>query len=267
MSKVLILHNQSDLTASWVASYLHQELKSDVWLVSAEDLIYAKEWNHYVANNSIQTQIILQNGKIIDSTQIKVLYNRISQISMPHFTDITNRNYAEIEMTALILSFLKSLGNKTLNLPHPRGLGKIELSDYFFLKTAISFKIPVHEQAFSSNPRLFPLPEKQQLVGVTDAQFDFLYHINHHPAYTKAEVLDTKNTLIVGNLIIGALPMGINSTHVFQLLHSLGCSITELIWVLSDKRWQLSKINTLPEIHSLKGIDAVAKLLLTLSKD
>jgi hypothetical protein len=267
MSKTLILHNQGDLTASWVASYLHQKMGIDAWLVSAEDLIYATKWNHYVANNTIQTEIILQNGKIIDSTQIKILYNRISHISMPHFTNITNRNYAEIEMTALILSFLKSLGNKTINLPHPRGLGKIDLSDYFFLQTAISYRLPIHEQAFSSNPKLFSLPSKQQLIGVKDPTLDFLNRINLNPTYTKAEVLDTKNTLLVNNQIIGALPMGINANNVFQMLRSLGCSIAELTWILSDKRWKLSKINTLPEISSLKGIDAVAKLLMSLSMD
>src|SRR5688500_10190830 len=106
---ICILCNQNDQVAQ--ALFLHLKKGNlPVQLVTAEDLIFASSWNHEISREGkCHTEIILQNGTHIHSGEIRCVFNRISFMQMPHFLNMADRNYAEMEMFALFISFLKSI--------------------------------------------------------------------------------------------------------------------------------------------------------------
>src|ERR1044072_3099721 len=106
---ICILCNQNDQVAQ--ALFLHlQNSHAPVYLVTAEDLIFATSWKHEISEEGkCHTEIILQNGTHIHSGRLRAVFNRIRFMQMPHFLDVTDRSYAEMEMFALFVSFLKSI--------------------------------------------------------------------------------------------------------------------------------------------------------------
>lgn len=123
--RFLILSSLGDATTAHVAARLRRcHQPAAVRLVSAEELIYAPRWTHRLFDGPGQNVISLHDGTVIRSDSVEVVFNRLGPFSMPHFGagPAADHDYALMEMSALLLSWLSSFSCPVINRPAPQGL-------------------------------------------------------------------------------------------------------------------------------------------------
>ena len=129
--RFLILANLGDTTPVHVAARLRRRHRpADVRLVAAEELIFAPRWTHRLFDSPGGNGLTLHDGTAIRSDSVQVVFNRLGQLSMPHFgaSPAADRDYALMEMSALLLSWLSSFSCPVINRPAPQGLAGVPRS-------------------------------------------------------------------------------------------------------------------------------------------
>lgn len=119
----LVLCSSNDAAALWAYQGLCQML-SPVHLVTVESLSYCLRWNHRLTATGDSTSFTLQDGRVIESQQIRGTVNRVpvpptSQLAAAVPED---RGYAAQEMYSFYVSWLKAFPEPILNVPTPQGL-------------------------------------------------------------------------------------------------------------------------------------------------
>lgn len=162
MLKILLLAHSHDVMAIRIYARLRKKYpEEDIQLVVAESLAMAPFWIHQLLDNPApslpETSIQLANGKSLQIGKATVIFNRIHFAPMLHFTNSeeVNRHYAEMEMTALWLSWLQSLSDLLINKPSPRNLAGPGFSRAEWIAHAMKAGIPTvsFEQSSQSEPR------------------------------------------------------------------------------------------------------------------
>lgn len=151
--EILILCNEYDAIALALFDQIKKNNKT-VSLVIAEELIYARSWIHEIdSKGEAFTEIKLQNGKIIRSDKLKAAWNRIRFFPMFHFTNETDRYYAQNEISALFFSFLNSINKVLINPIDTHDLA-VEAENLLYLKQqAVIAGLKVLDYHFTSSPR------------------------------------------------------------------------------------------------------------------
>ncbi len=134
-------------------------------LVAVEELTLAREWHHVLREAGTTSRVQLASGLTLDEDQPFLIFNRIRQVSLPHFAaaDEYDRAYAWSEMHALLLSWLHSLGSRVINPPSPLGLAGREYSRIEALAAAARAGLEVAHYGFSTDPRCHPCTGAYQL--------------------------------------------------------------------------------------------------------
>ena len=123
--RFLILAHPNDETAFHVAAHLlRRHGKADVRMVSPQELVLAPFWGHRVADPGGANELRLHDGTVIDNGSTGVVFNRLRYLETPHFTHApaADREYASMELFALVLSWMHSLRCAVINAPRPHGL-------------------------------------------------------------------------------------------------------------------------------------------------
>ena len=150
MLKILILAHAEDNTALRMYALLRKKYAQETLrLVAAEYLAMAPHWIHQLddrpASPTPLTSIILEDGCALEIDKNTVIFNRLQHAAMPHFyaADPSDHRYAEMEMYALWLSWLHSLGDQVINPPSPRFLAGAGFSRIEWIANAIQVGVPV----------------------------------------------------------------------------------------------------------------------------
>jgi hypothetical protein len=118
----LVLSDESDLCALWVAEGLRQR-GVRVETVTARMLSAAVRWVHVVADGGSWVEVSLADGRCIDSRRVGGALNRVLSLDPPlEYMVSPDGEYALQELFALYLSLLQSLPPPVLNRPTPQGL-------------------------------------------------------------------------------------------------------------------------------------------------
>ena len=121
----LILANAGDLVALQVANKLALwQGREKVIFLSAEYLAQETVWRYRQTSHDERTEIRLPEGRVIDCRDLSAVFNRLWQITPPHFIAATeaDRLYATSEMFAFLLSWLSGLQCPVINPANPRAL-------------------------------------------------------------------------------------------------------------------------------------------------
>ena len=154
----LILAHAEDLTALQVRNALTERHgHTQVRMLTAEDLALSTQWFHQQEERQVKTLLRLADGLLLSSDSIKVVFNRLRYVTMPHFDTAkpVDRDYAVGEMFALLLSWLASLSCPVVNRVSVRGLGGAELGLAEWLLLAGKAGLPTRRLRFTTNSRLF----------------------------------------------------------------------------------------------------------------
>jgi len=120
----LVLGQDNDVEAGWVAARLAERSDRPVRWLSASTLVHDCRWEHRVGGSGASARLVLRDGTVLDPTTVDAVVNRLCWLGAETFTGASARDrvYASAEFYALGLSWLESMGGRVLNRPAGTGL-------------------------------------------------------------------------------------------------------------------------------------------------
>jgi len=119
-----VLCTSHDHAAFWAWNGLRSRGLNPLELVTAECLAFSSAWEHRVGSDGAHVKIALQDGRVLCSSRIRGVLNRLSAPAADLIAHSTpgDREYANSELQAFYLSWLNSLSGVVINRPSPMGL-------------------------------------------------------------------------------------------------------------------------------------------------
>jgi hypothetical protein len=207
----LILAHHSDDTAIRVTGLLqNRHPHTQVKLILSDDIVQAPKWTHHVTTGTVNTELRLRDGARLSSDEIGIVFNRLRHVDMPHFaaTKIEDREYAVMEMFALLVSWLAGLRCPIINPVSPVGLGDSVRHPATWQILASRAGLPALQFRMTSSRRRFPAPGLVILPGtVKETTIAFT-----RPAWLAEPVGEShRSVLVVGDHLCGNPPPGLVS--------------------------------------------------------
>jgi hypothetical protein len=115
----LILAQDGDVEARWLADRLRVKAKRRVELIEAGELVHECRWEHRIGTGTTLSRLVVGDGTVIDAGDVDGAVNRLTWLSAEGFEGAppADREYATGELFALAMSWLESLGPRVLNRP------------------------------------------------------------------------------------------------------------------------------------------------------
>ena len=167
----LILANYNDQLAHRVYELLcNKHGAQSIRFLTSDDLAITTRWVLHHEGSKVRTELRWSDGGI-SSDSISAVFNRLRFVSVPHFleAETADREYAVMEMHALLLSWLASLECVVINRPNPRSLGGALRGPAEWLLLAGRTGLPSRGMRFTSSARRFPLQQYEPLVPADGA--------------------------------------------------------------------------------------------------
>ena len=119
----LVLCQDGDVEAEWLAKALRARTDRAVELVEAGALVHECRWEHRVGAAGVSTRLLV-GGTTVDSDRVAAVLNRLSWLGTDGYVAASarDREYAAGEFYALALSWLQGLGPHVINRPTGVGL-------------------------------------------------------------------------------------------------------------------------------------------------
>ena len=270
----LILSHLEDRTAMQVYALLKKRHGAgNVKLVSSEELVYAQRWHHRLAKSAITSEVHLADGTLLRSENIGVVFNRLRTVSMPHFPREEDREYAAMEMHALLLSWLKSLPCPVINSASPQGLGAHAHSQFVWLALAARAGLSVRGCHLTTNSRRFPengyVPHRRVYLagGQETWQLEptIVPSLGIQPVfYLEALHAERQKVLIAGERVLGALGQPYAS-ELQQLRELTGCEVLQAEFgrpeASNSQDWKVTAVSAFPNAETMAEVNVLAALL------
>jgi hypothetical protein len=262
----LIFCQANDIVAHALHDALFQKGERNLRLVSDMELVFAS-WLHEADSDAVFfTRIKLNDGFIIEPFMIKSVVNRIPYFQLLHFIKQADRLYAEMEMYALYISFLRSIKEKVIDgMP----VSHINTSDntLFFYAMAIKAGMEVLDNHFTSSPRwkqqksLTALAPQKKQTALWHKRSPHLVWENK-PVLCNEPFASLVKVEIVGDKHFCSVVPGkqfSKKTAAFSQL--MGRTVYELTLAETKGKFKLYAVDTRPKILSAPAIEAFAALL------
>lgn len=261
--RCLVLAHPEDTTALRVTAALRRRVGVEkVRLVSAESLALAPSWRHRLNTRrarsgspgkekaldlQVESQVRLANGEEL-TEEVKVVFNRLCYAVLPQFEQAgeVDRNYAAIEMFALLLSWLASLqsaGVPMINPPSTRGLGAQRRSRFEWLALAGQAGMPAVDLHLKFEP------ESPDSAG-----------------YRLPSLNISSRALAAGKRLLFDSPETLRQPGLEQAIQRMqelcACPLLELTFARQDDEWRLFEANAFPTARTSLEIEAISEMLL-----
>jgi len=118
-----VLADSGDAAALWAHRGL-QERGLDPVFITPRMLASSLRWEHRVGGEGARTSVLFHRDRLLSSTGVGGVLNRISFLSADLFAPgrPEDRQYAQMEVTALVMSCLHGLDCPVLNRPTAQGM-------------------------------------------------------------------------------------------------------------------------------------------------
>ncbi|HZR48012.1 MAG TPA: hypothetical protein VFB06_00690 [Streptosporangiaceae bacterium] len=115
----LIVAQDGDADARWLAGRLRARANRRVELIEAGELVHDCRWEHRIGTTVTASRLALGSGTVIDCGEVDGVLNRLSWLTAEGFEGAPrrDRDYASSELFALGMSWLESMGPRVLNQP------------------------------------------------------------------------------------------------------------------------------------------------------
>lgn len=166
----LIVAQDGDLDARWLAGRLRARASRPVELIEAGDLVHDCRWEHRIGTGVTASRLVVGGDTVIDGGEVDGVLNRLSWLTAEGFEGVPrpDRDYATSELFALGMSWLESLGPRVLNQPAGFSLDGSWRTPAHWRALASSVGLPVVPYD-SDHPDDAP-PEPGRTVLVVDGQ-------------------------------------------------------------------------------------------------
>src|SRR5436190_5827656 len=115
----IILADPSDETALRTALLLRQRHGSErVHIRTADELVLA-QWVHRITDEGVVNAVRFHDGTVVTNGGPTIIFNRLNGVNPPMFASASpaTREYARMEIFALLLSWLASDQHRVINPP------------------------------------------------------------------------------------------------------------------------------------------------------
>lgn len=259
--RALILAHSRDPTANALALALQRQGTFAVECASIDQLAAAR-WQHALAAHGTVTTVLDLGGGTSDAAP-DVVFNRLHTATTQHFDrwNVTDRQYGQTELLALLLSWLTSLGDRVVNKPVGGSLvGPLD-KPWLWLARAKAVGLPLLSAGATTSTRRFPPPrdalERHELLPATAP-----LGLNRTTGYSKpaAALIDL---LVVGDRIIGGDAASSAHQGCLRLARLAGTAVlaVRLSRLFEDSTWQFVAANPAPVIDRGEPLAALVALL------
>jgi hypothetical protein len=154
--RVVVLAPGWDTAAAVVARATAVRRGGGVLVVAPAQLGLARRWVHRVAPDGTATgEVVLGDGTRLGDADIACVLNRAEVVPVPRFAAATakDRDFAAMELHALVASWLAGLGGRVVDPPAGSGPGQVR-SRRQWLALAHEVGLPVATSALATSARL-----------------------------------------------------------------------------------------------------------------
>ena len=144
----LILSSQNDPSAIWAFHGLRSRGLQPLELVFAEMLPFALKWEHRVSASESSTAITLADGRVLKSSAVRGVLNRLTHVPLDHLAGNRDYDYATQEYSAFFMSWLSSFRQPVLNPAGAQGLSGAwrHISEWVWLAARAGLPTPKYRQ-------------------------------------------------------------------------------------------------------------------------
>lgn len=268
MLRALILGHALDPVANAVASALLRTGTFCVERATIEQLAAAR-WEHRLnACGAVNTTLRFRDG--IDSRS-HVVFNRLSAVSTPYFNawSSVDRDYACAELTALLLSWLESLGGRVVNRPSFGSLaGPVDKPWQWIAHAAAAGFVPHATGATTSTRRFVPPSDALERMEMLPA---LVFPGLDRPLGYAGPAAALIDLLVVGDTIVGgaeAASAHLACLRLAQMTQTdvLGVRLARIApeiapEIVDDATWRFVSATSAPAIEGEEAMAALISLL------
>jgi hypothetical protein len=267
---VTIAHPGDDLAVR-VHNEMRRRFGAAASIVAVEELTLAPAWHHALVRGVPVSGIRLPSGAALGPERSFLLFNRIRRTHMPTFDAApeSDRNYAQSEMYALLLSWIRSLGGRAVNPACPAGLAGPELSRLEMLSLAARAGLPVARYAITMDPRGAPIGgacEYRKIPGrLAPPGCDLAPAERPHAGVQPLVAMDCNlqeetALLAAGTFVTAGADL---VPGILRLQDLTGCPLLELrlARAAGDGRWKVTFATPFPEQAQPRAVQIIADFL------
>jgi hypothetical protein len=118
----LLLCSAQDASAIWAHQGLRRRGLLPLELVTGEQLLRSRKWEHRLDASGAHISITLADGRVIDNKSIRGTLNRLAYVPLQGLEGAPDYDYASQEYSAFFMSWLYTLPAPILNGPVAQGL-------------------------------------------------------------------------------------------------------------------------------------------------
>ncbi|GAC1448154.1 MAG: hypothetical protein NVSMB7_09400 [Chitinophagaceae bacterium] len=269
---IIIFCKTNDLFVHALCKALLEKGKEKIRVVTDTELVFAS-WVHEAGSDgSFFTRIGLRDGFIIEPSVIKAVVNRIPYFQMVHFINQADRSYAEMEIYALYISFLRSIEAKVTDGMQVRHINIAEPNALYFGAIAVKAGMEVLDNQFTSSPRW---QQPRQLTAMTPwKKPSTLWHKRSpHLIWENKPVLYNESfaTLVKAEVVNNTIfwpgqPVKGWQKKIKTFSQLIGRTVYTLTLAEVKGKYKFYEVDTRPQIINVPAINAFAALLISKNK-
>lgn len=257
--RFLILAHPGDATAAFVvARLLERHPPGETKLVSLDEIVFAPRWAHTLNGAKANTVLTLHDGTAIRNDEIGIVFNRLRYVDMPHFAASSqgDREYAVMEMFALLLSWLKALPCPVISPISPQSLAGPNHSSLAWQHLAGKAGLPTARMRMTSSMRrysvsdLIPYPAGSASIGNVPAWL----------IEPRGEQLTS--ALVAGDHVLGNVPVQL-IPGCLKLASLSGIELLLIHFASLGKNggWKFNGVDPAPSVTDEAAVDAIVRHL------
>ena len=235
----LLLCERYDTAALWIYEGLKARGVNPFEIILADSLSHMADWDHRIANDRVTLDVILPDGRRIQSDMLRGVINRLQHVPMDSLALVhpSEHDYVYHELNAFFLSWLYALPQPVLNRPKPRGLcgSSPHISEWFLLAARAGLTTP--EYTYSAHD---------------DVWIDDGYHTR------------SQSIFVVDGHLVGQTPSQEISKSCIMLATLAGTELLGIDFAVGlDRTWTFKGATSYPDLR--KGgavlLDTLARVL------
>jgi hypothetical protein len=169
VASLLVLAHPEDATAARVAARLvTRHGDQAVRVLTADELVFAARWRHCLSadGSADGSRATFRDGLALEVEGVGTVWNRLRYLPVPAtLTQEPNRTYAQMELHALVVSFLAAMGARVIPVPTPRSIGGREPSPLEWRLLAAQAGFTAARWGATSNRRQSPVYGLVEVAG------------------------------------------------------------------------------------------------------
>jgi hypothetical protein len=238
VSAILILAHATDSGAESVAALAVRRLGPHAVRMVRPEVLGVASWSHRVdPRGKAATRILLPHGEPIEDACVGAILNRIRYLPVPRFhrASAKDRDYAALEMQALVASWLAGLGTRVVHVVREHPWLTPLLPPQHWAAPAAACGLPVAFRAVATSSRASLLRNRPVVR-------------EQHGAAVTSEVTGAAATVLVaGNRAGGPLSSSFGP-HCLRTARMLGFPLLEFRFAVGRGSTTLVAVDPLPSL-------------------